>query len=58
MTLAALTLKPREFAVGVDLFGISNWVRTLKSIAAILGGVPRGFVPGNRPSGKETATCC
>jgi dipeptidyl aminopeptidase/acylaminoacyl peptidase len=32
MTLAALTLTPDEFAVGVDLFGISNWVRTLKSI--------------------------
>ena len=32
MTLAALTLKPKEFVVGVDLFGISNWVRTLESI--------------------------
>jgi dipeptidyl aminopeptidase/acylaminoacyl peptidase len=32
MVLAALTLQPDEFRVGVDLFGISNWVRTLKSI--------------------------
>ena len=32
MVLAAVTLRPEEFAVGVDLFGISNWVRTLKSI--------------------------
>jgi dipeptidyl aminopeptidase/acylaminoacyl peptidase len=32
MVLAALTLKPEEFAAGVDLFGISNWVRTLESI--------------------------
>jgi dipeptidyl aminopeptidase/acylaminoacyl peptidase len=32
MVLAALTLQPDEFAVGVDLFGISNWVRTLTSI--------------------------
>jgi dipeptidyl aminopeptidase/acylaminoacyl peptidase len=32
MVLAALTLKPTEFAVGVDLYGISNWVRTLESI--------------------------
>jgi len=32
MTLAALTLQPDEFAVGIDLFGISNWVRTLESI--------------------------
>jgi dipeptidyl aminopeptidase/acylaminoacyl peptidase len=32
MVLAALTLRPTEFAAGVDLFGISNWVRTLESI--------------------------
>ncbi|HEV8117161.1 MAG TPA: prolyl oligopeptidase family serine peptidase, partial [Thermoanaerobaculia bacterium] len=32
MTLAALTLQPEAFEVGVDLFGISNWVRTLESI--------------------------
>jgi dipeptidyl aminopeptidase/acylaminoacyl peptidase len=32
MTLAALTLQPDAFRVGVDLFGISNWVRTLSSI--------------------------
>jgi dipeptidyl aminopeptidase/acylaminoacyl peptidase len=32
MTLAALTLQPEVFTVGVDLFGISNWVRTLESI--------------------------
>jgi dipeptidyl aminopeptidase/acylaminoacyl peptidase len=34
MTLAALSLQPDAFAVGVDLFGISNWVRTLESIPA------------------------
>lgn len=32
MTLAALTLQPDAFKVGVDLFGISNWLRTLNSI--------------------------
>jgi len=32
MVLAALTLQPDEFAVGVDGFGISNWIRTLTSI--------------------------
>ena len=32
MVLAALTLAPDEFAAGVDLFGISNWLRTLTSI--------------------------
>lgn len=32
MVLAALAFKPTEFAVGVDMFGVANWVRTLKSI--------------------------
>jgi dipeptidyl aminopeptidase/acylaminoacyl peptidase len=32
MVLAALTLKPDEFKAGVNLFGISNWIRTLNSI--------------------------
>ncbi len=31
MTLAALTLQPDAFKAGVDLFGISNWVRTLSN---------------------------
>jgi dipeptidyl aminopeptidase/acylaminoacyl peptidase len=34
MVLAALTLQPDAFKVGVDLFGISNWMRTLNSIPA------------------------
>jgi dipeptidyl aminopeptidase/acylaminoacyl peptidase len=32
MVLAALAFRPEEFAVGVDIFGVSNWVRTLQSI--------------------------
>ncbi|HEX9755001.1 MAG TPA: alpha/beta fold hydrolase [Gemmatimonadales bacterium] len=32
MVLAALTLTPDEFTAGVDLFGISNWYRTITSI--------------------------
>jgi len=32
MTLAALAFKPEEFKVGVDIFGVSNWLRTLESI--------------------------
>jgi dipeptidyl aminopeptidase/acylaminoacyl peptidase len=32
MVLAALAFKPGTFAVGVDLFGVANWVRTLESI--------------------------
>ena len=32
MVLAALAFNPEEFAAGVDIFGVSNWVRTLQSI--------------------------
>ena len=32
MTMAALTFHPEEFKVGVNLFGVTNWLRTLKSI--------------------------
>lgn len=32
MTLAAMAFQPGEFQVGVDLFGVSNWLRTLESI--------------------------
>ena len=32
MTMAALTYAPEEFDVGVNLFGVTNWVRTLNSI--------------------------
>lgn len=32
MTMAALTFAPEEFNVGVNLFGVTNWIRTLKSI--------------------------
>ncbi|KQL54336.1 hypothetical protein AN964_13095 [Heyndrickxia shackletonii] len=34
MVLAALAFRPEEFNVGVDIFGVSNWERTLKSIPA------------------------
>lgn len=32
MTMAAMTFTPEEFKVGVNLFGVTNWLRTLKSI--------------------------
>jgi dipeptidyl aminopeptidase/acylaminoacyl peptidase len=32
MVLAALAFQPEVFDVGVDIFGVSNWLRTLKSI--------------------------
>jgi dipeptidyl aminopeptidase/acylaminoacyl peptidase len=34
MVLAALAFKPGEFDVGVNIFGVSNWVRTIESIPA------------------------
>ena len=32
MVMAALTQEPDAFKVGVDIFGVTNWLRTLKSI--------------------------
>jgi len=32
MTMAALTFTPEEFDVGVNIFGVTNWIRTLRSI--------------------------
>jgi dipeptidyl aminopeptidase/acylaminoacyl peptidase len=32
MVLAALAFQPEVFDVGVDIFGVSNWLRTLQSI--------------------------
>jgi dipeptidyl aminopeptidase/acylaminoacyl peptidase len=32
MTMAAMTFTPDEFRVGVNFFGVTNWLRTLKSI--------------------------
>jgi dipeptidyl aminopeptidase/acylaminoacyl peptidase len=32
MVLAALTFRPEEFAIGIDIFGISNWHRTVTNI--------------------------
>ena len=32
MVLAALAFRPETFKVGVDIFGVSNWLRTLESI--------------------------
>lgn len=32
MTMAAMTSFPDEFVVGVNFFGVTNWIRTLRSI--------------------------
>ena len=37
MTVAALAYHPEVFDVGVDIFGVTNWERTLKSIPAFWG---------------------
>lgn len=34
MVAAALTLQPEAFDVGIDIFGVTNWIRTLESIPA------------------------
>ena len=34
MTMAAMTFYPDEFKVGVNFFGVTNWLRTLKSTPA------------------------
>ena len=32
MTMAAMAFEPDEFTVGVNIVGVTNWLRTLKSI--------------------------
>lgn len=32
MTMAAMTFEPGEFKVGVNIYGVTNWIRTLRSI--------------------------
>lgn len=32
MTMAAMTFVPEEFNAGVNLFGVTNWLRTLRSV--------------------------
>jgi dipeptidyl aminopeptidase/acylaminoacyl peptidase len=37
MVLAALAFEPEAFDLGIDIFGVSNWLRTLESIPAWWG---------------------
>ena len=58
MVLAALAFKPEVFDVGVDIFGVSNWVRTLESIPVLVGGPAGRPLQGDRrPRGPE-GRCC
>ncbi len=34
MTLAGLAFRPKEFAAGVDIYGVSNWLRLLRNTPA------------------------
>ena len=43
MVLAALAFEPEEFAVGVDIFGVANWHRTLASIPPWWESLKKGF---------------
>lgn len=44
MVLAALAFTPDQFKVGVDLFGVSNWLRTLKSVPPYWESFSQGIV--------------
>ncbi len=48
MTLAALAFEPEEFAVGVDIFGVANWIRTLESIPPYWESFRLGALQGDR----------
>ena len=37
LVLAALAFRPEEFRAGVDIFGVSNWLRTLREMPAWWG---------------------
>ena len=52
MVLAALAFQPEEFKVGVDLFGVANWIRTLESIPRLVGSAAQGALRGDRRSGE------
>lgn len=55
MVLAALTLRPTEFDVGVDIFGVSNWLRTLRSIPAWWGAQREAlFAELGDPTGPDS----
>jgi dipeptidyl aminopeptidase/acylaminoacyl peptidase len=43
MVLAALAFQPDVFDVGVDIFGVSNWLRTLQSIPPYWEAMRKGL---------------
>ena len=57
MVLAALAFQPDEFEVGVDIFGVSNWVRTLERIPTWWEAQRAGPLQGDRRPRDADATC-
>ena len=55
MVLAALTLQPDAFKVGVDLFGVANWVRTLSNMPPWWGSYREALLRGARRSETDAA---
>ncbi len=49
ITAAALAFHPEKFEAGIDIFGVTNWVRTLQSI-------PPGGAPSAWPCSTRWAT--
>jgi len=43
MTLCGLAFYPAEFKVGVDLYGVANWLRTLRSIPPYWAAFKQGL---------------
>ncbi len=58
MVLAALTLAPEEFNVGVDIFGISNWIRTIESMPPWWGSIRDALIDeiGDPETDRERLT--
>jgi prolyl oligopeptidase len=53
MVLAALAFAPEAFDVGIDIFGVANWLRTLESIPPWWGSFRDGLYAEMGDPGKE-----
>lgn len=53
MTLAALAFRPESFKVGIDIFGVSNWVRTMESMPDTWGPRRQALFDEVGDPGKE-----
>jgi dipeptidyl aminopeptidase/acylaminoacyl peptidase len=53
MVLAALAFAPEAFDVGIDIFGVSNWLRTLESVPPWWGSFRDGLYAEMGDPAKE-----